>query len=445
LILAVPSLTRQTLARTTRIAMRPTYALVEQVSVSGANFLLNAVLARALEPAAYGSFATAFVCGLFATVVHNGALLDPIAIAGSGRPNLTSEYVASQLWEHLRLCAVLALLPLSAGALVLGLGREAVLGHALLMSGATLPALLLLPLVRRLLVISGRPVRAASAAVLYAGVVVTVSIAMSVSGSHDVIGAYLLLAVASLAGASLLADTGGWRAIGRSVRVDRRWPIDALQRQQAWFLVPAGALTFAVTQMQVPAIVLLLGTEQAGLYRAMQLPMVAIGQVITAAVTMTLPRLSAAFAVGDVNGVIRRTRQLVVVLLIVCSAAEACLVVGHRAITATLFGGKFVESSWLMPLAGLVAITSCWGTAFGAALRAMQESRTQLVAAVVTAIVSVPVVAALIAWYGVAGAAASAVFSYLVLSTVNARFYADVVRRLSNQSSVGAPRRASAA
>ena len=427
------------------MATRPALALVEQLSVSGANFFLNAVLARTLDPSAYGCFATAFVCGLFAAVVHNGALLDPIAITASGRQDLSDAYLAAQLREHLRLCALLALLPVGAGVLVLALGREAVLGHALLMSGATLPAFLLLSLVRRLQVVAGRPAGAAWASVLYAGVVVGGSIAFAASGSAGVIGAYLLLAGASLCGATLLTDVRGWRRLGRLVAIEHVRPIDVAQRQQAWFLVPAGALTFSVTQIQVPAIVFLLGTEQAGTYRAMQLPMVAIGQVITAATTMTLPRLSAAFAVADIAAVVRRTRQLVIVLLVVCSVTEAGLLLGHRAITAILFGGKFVESSWLMPLFGLVAITSCWGTALGAALRAMQEPRSQLVAAAVTAVVSVPLVVVLIAAYGVAGAAVSAVLSYLVLSTVNAKFYADVVRRLIDQSSAGAERQASAA
>jgi Na+-driven multidrug efflux pump len=75
----------------------------------------------------------------------------------------------------------------------------------------------------------------------------------------------------------------------------------------------------------------------------------------------------------------------------------------------------------------------------------MQEPRSQLVAAAVTTVVSIPLVAILISVYGVAGAAISAVLSYLVLSTMNARFYVDVVRRLIHQSNAGAERRASAA
>ena len=440
----MPSLFQRTLGRTTRIATLPACALAEQLSVSGANFLLNAVLARTLDPAAYGCFATAFVCGLFAAVVHNGALLDPIAIAGPGRAPLSPEYVVAQLWEHVRLCAALAVLPLSAGAVVLGLGREPGLGYALLMAGLTLPAFLLLSLVRRLLVVAGQPLRAAAAAMLYAGVVVTASVAMTMTGSAGVTGAYLLIAVASLTGASLLTGACGWLAIGRAARISHVQRIDAVQRQQAWFLVPAGALTFAVTQMQVPAIVLMLGTDQAGIYRAMQLPMVAVGQVITAAVTMTLPRLSAAFVRGDIVGIRIQTRRLVMILLIVCTIAEACLALGHHRITAMLFDGKFAESSWLMPVAGLVAITSCWGTAFGVALRAMQESRTQLVAAVITTVVSLPAVVLFIARYGVAGAAVSAALSYLVLSIVNARFYADVVRRQINEPAIAAHRVAAA-
>ena len=170
-----------------------------------------------------------------------------------------------------------------------------------------------------------------------------------------------------------------WWLLGTLVRSGHRRFVQPAQRRQARFLVPAGALTFTVTQIQVPTLVFLMGAEHAGLYRAMQLPMTAVGQIITAAATMALPRLAESFSAGDLAGVARRTRALVLVLLAICVGAEACLVFAHEAITLAMFGGKFVESSWLMPLIGLVAVTSCWGTALGVALLAMRESRTQLI------------------------------------------------------------------
>jgi O-antigen/teichoic acid export membrane protein len=97
-----------------------------------------------------------------------------------------------------------------------------------------------------------------------------------------------------------------------------------------------------------------------------------------------------------------------------------------------MFGGRFVESSWLMPLIGLVAITSCWGTAFGVALRAMRASRTQLIAAGTTAVVGIPLALGLTATYGVQGAAVSAVVNYLLFSTMNARAYIRMRRQITD-------------
>ena len=94
-------------------------------------------------------------------------------------PALFVEYLASQVREHLRLCARLALLPIGCGIVALAIMREPTLGHALLMSGVTLPALLLLPLARRILVVSDKHARATLASVTYAA-------ALSSDMSHSI-------------------------------------------------------------------------------------------------------------------------------------------------------------------------------------------------------------------------------------------------------------------
>jgi hypothetical protein len=402
---------------------RPALALIDQGSISGAHLLLNVMLARTLDLASYGAFATAFVCGLLAAVVHAGALLDPMAIiASSHRGDAWPAYAASQVREHLRVSVRLALLPLGAGAATALSGGPQSLTMCLVLTAASLPAVLGVATARRLLLVSGDPRQAAYASSMYAATIGCGAVLLHNTGRLDLVTTYCLMTGAGLVGSLPAVRRVGWQTVNRAFAglVERVGPE---QRQHARTLVPAGVLAFAVSQLPLPAVSMLLDTSHAGTYRAMQLPMIAVGQVITAMCTMALPRLSAAFADGDVAGMRRQTRVLACGLLVTCLGVELTLIAGHATLAAVLLGDRFVEVSWLMPLFGLVGIVSCVGTAVGTALRAMRRSQTQTVAAAAMAVVGVPAALVLIQQYGVAGAAASSVLGYAVFTAVNVHYY----------------------
>jgi O-antigen/teichoic acid export membrane protein len=403
---------------------RPALALADQGFASGANFLLNVALARAMDVAVYGSFATAFVCSLFVAVIHGGALLDPIAIIGPTRKRgLDSRYVALQLRQHLRISVLLALLPVAVGLVTLLATPERALGTAFLMAGVTLPGVLALPLVRRMLLVAGSHADAACAAGVYALTLGTGFVALHRVGLVSIVTGYMLMGIASVIGSLVLLRKYDWCAIRREWHLGRLEVIEPAHWREARALVPAAMVMFAVTQIQVPATTVLLGTGAAGVYRAMQLPMIAVGQVITAVAALALPVLASAFASGDHARFEARTRLLAGGMLIVCIVAELALVVGHSQLSRVLYGEKFTDASWLMAVLGLVGVASCWGTAFGVALRAMQRSDTQLRAALLTAVIGVPAALTLTALYGIVGAATSTVFNYLLFSAVNLQQY----------------------
>ena len=388
------------------------------------------MLARTLDLSSYGAFATAFVCGLLAAVVHAGALLDPMAIIAPSRNGTAwSAYAGSQVREHLRVSLRLAILPLGAGAATALAGGPESLTTCLVLTALSLPAVLSVATARRLLLVSGDLRQVACASAIYAATVGCGAVLLHNGGRLDLVTTYGLMAVAGVAGSLPAVRRVGWQTVSGAF-AGRVAQVGPEQRRHARTLVPAGVLAFAVSQLPLPAVALLLDTSHAGIYRAMQIPMIAVGQVITAMSTMALPRLSAAFAGGDVAGMRRHTRMLACGLLATCFGVELMLIAGHATLAAVLLGDRFVGASWLMPMFGLVGIASCVGTTLGTALRAMRRSPTQTMAAAAMAFVGVPAALVLIPQFGVAGAAASSVLGYAVFTSVNVYYYCGDARAL---------------
>lgn len=59
--------------------------MTEQALFAGANFLVSILLARWLEPAAYGAFSLAYAIFLLLGTVHTGLWTEPMLVYGSGR------------------------------------------------------------------------------------------------------------------------------------------------------------------------------------------------------------------------------------------------------------------------------------------------------------------------------------------------------------------------
>src|SRR5690606_39123371 len=73
------------LSRIFAFAKKGGFALMDQALFSGANFLLNILLARFLEPAQYGAYAVVFTWFLLLGTLHTASLTEPILVYGSGK------------------------------------------------------------------------------------------------------------------------------------------------------------------------------------------------------------------------------------------------------------------------------------------------------------------------------------------------------------------------
>lgn len=123
--------------------------MVDQALFAGANFLVGVLLARWLEPAAYGAFSTVYAVFLLLGTLHTALWIEPMLVYGSGRlRNRFAAYQRVLIRYHWGFGALSAngFLLLGGGFLIVG-QRE--LGLSFLGLAVAAPLVLFLWLVRR--------------------------------------------------------------------------------------------------------------------------------------------------------------------------------------------------------------------------------------------------------------------------------------------------------
>ena len=122
---------------------------MDQGLFSGANFLVNILLARWLAPGEYGAFAVSLSIFYFFSAFHTAVLTEPMMVFGTGKyQERFFEYLKAVLYGHWRFSILVALLFGSVALVVAHLGLVE-MAHALAGLAVAFPFLLLLWLVRR--------------------------------------------------------------------------------------------------------------------------------------------------------------------------------------------------------------------------------------------------------------------------------------------------------
>src|SRR4051812_24380303 len=118
-------------------------AVADQAVFSGANFVLNLLLARWLSASEFGAFALAYAIFLFLAGFHNVFLLDPASVLGpSSFRDVTASYVRTLVRLNFAIGLVLSG-AVAVGALIVGFTGERELAKALVGLALATPLVLL--------------------------------------------------------------------------------------------------------------------------------------------------------------------------------------------------------------------------------------------------------------------------------------------------------------
>ena len=384
-------------------------AITDQGLTSGSGFLLNLLLARWLPGEAYGAFAVAFAALLFLSGFHNVLLLEPMSVFGpADYSHRLVGYFSAQLKVHAALAAVLSGALLAAGAVMARFGAHRELVVATAGSALALPLLLLFWLARRMCYVVHRPLIAVWGSTGYFVFVVIGLFALHADGRLTPFWAFLLMGAASVIPVLLVFRRLGLFAGTHGVRCPWK-PVLRQNWNYGRWLVASTALFSMASQTQTYLAAAFLGLSAAGILRAMQVPSLAMTQVVTAVGLLLLPSMSSDFGLGRSAQLRKKALFATAFLTAMAAAFTAVLWAFARPIEQLLFGGKFSEFAWLIPILGLVPVCTALATGLSMALRASQKPHFDLGANAIAAPVGVLTAVIFIRFWGLGGAALSLV------------------------------------
>lgn len=390
------------------------FALLDQGLFSGANFLVNILLARWLPPEEYGAFAVALSVFYLLAGFHTAVLTEPMMVFGAGKyREQFRRYLGIVLYGHSGL-SLLIFGGLAGAALVFRSLGSVPMSEALAGLAIASPFLLLLWLTRRACYVQAQPARAAVGSglnlfLVLAGLYWLWRVGLlSAMFSLALLGAAALLAAATILAALRprlgLEDSGV--DVARSGVLTDHWAYGS------WNTL-AFAAYWSSGQILMLLIPVFLGLTASAavaavwnLYRPVSLFMASLGLVL-------LPTFSRWADRGMEPGVLRdRVTRLAVVFGGATALYGLVLTAAARPLLHFLYAGRYDDHWLLVGLFGLSTAASSMTGIFVLALksrgRTPSVARIWALSAVLVGSFSIPLMLAV----GVEGAIVAAALAY---------------------------------
>jgi O-antigen/teichoic acid export membrane protein len=356
-----------------QIARKGTLAVADQSLFSGANFILNILLARWLSTNEYGAYSLAFAVFLLFAALHSAILTEPMMVFGSGKYSAGfARYLGVLLTGHLSVmipvCALLYAVALMLRRFYSPEAWKACLGLAFAAS-----AILLFWLVRRVFYALLQPSWGVVSGALYFVFLLTAIFALNRTNCLSTMTAFLAMGAAGLFASILLLlrFVPAWKSETAGPTIQEA----AVQhwRYGRWALASAviGWFPGHVYYALLPA---WLGLEGAAGLRALMNFVLPVLQAISALTMLLLPILVRDRQAG---GAQRMNRTLVLFLTIFCTGSAIYLLglwIFRDSIFQTFYGGKYSQyAGWPLFLTGLLPLGTCASAVLGDALRALER------------------------------------------------------------------------
>lgn len=393
---------------------------MDQGLTSAASFGVNVFLARWMPTEIYGAFAVAFAAFLFFSGFHNVLLLEPMSVLGPARyPDKLPIYFRTQLLAHAVLVGALSVASCLSGVALWRIAPSSPLVGALIGGGLALPFLLLLWLARRMCYVVRRPEMAVMGSGTYLAIVIVGIFVLAHFRWLGSFTAFLLMGLGSGVSAwmplrkmgvlrwNAAAEHGApWRLVLKENWTYGRW----LAGSTVLFSVASQAQTFLVAA--------LLGLGSAGIFRAVQIPMLVMTQVVFSAGPVILPAFSFDFGRGAILGMRRKAAVVSLALGVAALCFVAFLALFAKPVEHILFGEKYAAFASLIWMLALIPVAQGASLGYSMALRASQAPHFDLIANAIAAPVAVLSALFFIHSMGLTGAAISLIAGYAAYAAI---------------------------
>ncbi len=216
-------------------------AVLDQGIFSGSNFVFNILLARWLDPAAYGAFSVLFAIYLFLSGFHNALIMEPMTVLGPALYlDRLREFVATQFKLHFFITGGMSILVILVGALLAFTQKGISFGLSLAGLGIFLPFMLLIWLARRIFYVLQIPAGALLSSIVYAIWLIGCSFALVYTDSEVGLSAWFgVMGLAALFGSMAAFWFGKVKVLTPSTAIDLR-TVSARSPGQFWEMARCG-------------------------------------------------------------------------------------------------------------------------------------------------------------------------------------------------------------
>jgi len=374
------------------------FGILDQGLYSGANFVLGILLARWLSPSKYGNFSAAYSIFLFLSIFQVALIAEPMSIFGAGK---YSEQTASYLNYLLRLQWIGSFLGTFIIILLALLSVNLDLREALIAMAISLPWILFYWYLRRAFYIEMQSGMAMITSTIYSILLILIVVIIEYQSNITSVYAYLVMALSSLIASLFALRRLGVSFWGKSTVIDSLNSSTAnieLWNFGKWVLPAYIAGWF--TSVSFPFFIsILLNSQLAGAFRAMQNIYLPFQQFLAAITLLILPWLAkqrSNFGTGKLFSLTQ-----FVALVTVLAALIYCLftVYYRHEIVALLYENKYYSSfDYMVIYLAIATLISSAPLVLGLALRILNHPSTILwskgSAAFFTVLLGLPVISA---------------------------------------------------
>jgi O-antigen/teichoic acid export membrane protein len=351
-------------------------AVVDYGLISGSNFLLGVLLARWLAPEQYGAYALAFSIFILVAFLYQALLLEPLSVySGTAYRDNLRGYLKTTLWIHWTISLVVCL----------ALGATAIAAHvwwhsavsALAFAGITIatPFILIHGLGRRCFYLKLSPGPAAFGSVFYCVLVTGGVFVVYWKGWLSSFTAFVVMGLASLVSGIVMVFqlTAKLEPASGEAHLPEVW---GKHWEYGKWALGTCVVGWIPNYVYIPLVSSFSGMAAAGELRALMNFSAPLLQTFAALSMLFLPYAARVQSKEGKHGASVLCRKLVLLFVGAGAAYWAVLIPLRRPLFHLVYGGKYLESSYLVPFFALE--TMFWCAALGPAivLRAMESPRS---------------------------------------------------------------------
>lgn len=396
-----------------RWAWRSGMAVLDEGLFAGANFLVNILLARWLEPTQYGAFGVAYSILLLLASFHTAALTEPMLVFGAGKyRERFQEYLGILIYGHWGIAGAIAVVLALAALVFWWLGSKE-MAQALTGLAIASPLILLLWLVRRAFYVRVQPQWAATGGALYLLLMLIGMYGLDQKGWLSTSSVLVVMGVSSL-----LVSLGFLRFLQpqwhlASSNPTLRMIFDDHWRYGRWAASSELLRALRSTIYYIVAAAILSLGSAAGL-KAIQNLVMPVYHFFTALALLLVPRSAKRFTERGPAALTKDALSISIVLSLPTLAYWFLVVIVGPMIVNILYAGRYNEYTMLIPYLALAPVFTALGGGPHVVLRAAQRSDLVFVVYLFSACFSILASWVLIPLMGVLGAAIGISFSVLL-------------------------------